>query len=47
MSWIRRRANKSAEAIKNVGAELYAQIARFAANMATIGFKLRGQRKGL
>ncbi len=36
------RANKSAEAIKNVGQDLYAQIARFAANMATIGIKLEG-----
>ena len=34
------RANKSAEAIKNVGAELYAQIARFAASMTKIGSKL-------
>jgi DNA recombination protein RmuC len=34
------RANKSAEAIKNVGQDLYAQIARFAANMATIGNRL-------
>ena len=39
------RANKSAEAIKNVGAELYAQIARFAANMANIGNKLQASVK--
>jgi DNA recombination protein RmuC len=39
------RANKSAEAIKNVGAELYAQIARFAANMANIGFRLQASVK--
>jgi DNA recombination protein RmuC len=39
------RANKSAEAIKNVGQDLYAQIARFAANMATIGIKLEASVK--
>ena len=39
------RANESAEAIKNVGQDLYAQIARFAANMATIGSKLEASVK--
>lgn len=39
------RANKSAEAIKNVGQDLYAQIARFAANMASIGIKLEASVK--
>ena len=39
------RANKSAEAIKNVGQDLYAQIARFAANMANIGSKLEASVK--
>jgi DNA recombination protein RmuC len=39
------RANKSAEAIKQVGQDLYAQIARFAANMATIGIKLEASVK--
>ncbi len=39
------RANKSAEAIKAVGQDLYAQIARFAANMATIGVKLEASVK--
>jgi DNA recombination protein RmuC len=39
------RANKSAEAIKNVGQDLYTQIARFAANMATIGIKLEASVK--
>jgi DNA recombination protein RmuC len=35
------RANKSAEAIKKVGAELYGEVVRFAANMANIGSKLQ------
>ena len=39
------RANKSAEAIKHVGQDLYAQIARFAVNMATIGIKLEASVK--
>ena len=39
------RANKSAEAIKNVGEELYAQIARFAASMANIGIRLQASVK--
>jgi DNA recombination protein RmuC len=39
------RANKSAEAIKSVGEELYAQIARFAANMANIGVRLEASVK--
>jgi DNA recombination protein RmuC len=39
------RANKSAEAIKTVGQDLYAQIARFAANMATIGIRLEASVK--
>ena len=34
------RSNKSAEAIKKVGADLYAEVARFAENMANIGSKL-------
>lgn len=39
------RANKSAEAIKNIGQDLYGQIARFAANMANIGTKLEASVK--
>jgi DNA recombination protein RmuC len=39
------RANKSAEAIKSVGEELYAQIVRFAANMANIGIRLEASVK--
>jgi len=39
------RANKSAEAIKGIGQDLYAQIARFAANMANIGIKLEASVK--
>jgi DNA recombination protein RmuC len=35
------RANKSAEAIKKVGAELYAEVVRFAQSMANIGIKLQ------
>jgi DNA recombination protein RmuC len=34
------RANKSAEAIKRVGSDLYGELVRFAAHMATIGGKL-------
>jgi DNA recombination protein RmuC len=35
------RANKSAEAIKKVGADLYAAVVRFAQSMANIGIKLQ------
>ena len=35
------RSNKSAQAIKDVGAELYAQITRFAKNVADIGSRLK------
>ncbi|MGD0096837.1 MAG: DNA recombination protein RmuC [Terracidiphilus sp.] len=35
------RLNKNAEEIKNVGAELYAEVTRFAANMSTIGDRLQ------
>lgn len=35
------RANKSAEAIKKVGTELYAEVVRFAQSMANIGSKLQ------
>ncbi len=35
------RLNKNAEEIKNVGEDLYGELARFAGNMATIGDKLR------
>jgi len=35
------RGNKSAEAIREIGAKLYADLARFAAYMATIGSKLQ------
>jgi DNA recombination protein RmuC len=35
------RANKSAEAIRKVGAELYGQVVRFAQNMANIGSRLQ------
>ena len=35
------RANKSAEAIKKVGNELYAEVVRFAQSMANIGSKLQ------
>lgn len=35
------RLNKSAEEISNVGAELYVEVARFAANMSTIGDRLK------
>jgi DNA recombination protein RmuC len=35
------RANKSAEAIRNLGSELYGELARFAASMANIGNKLQ------
>jgi DNA recombination protein RmuC len=39
------RANKSAEAIKNLGAELYGELARFAASVATIGSRLQASVK--
>jgi DNA recombination protein RmuC len=35
------RLNKNAEEIKNVGAELYSELTRFAGNMSDIGEKLR------
>jgi DNA recombination protein RmuC len=35
------RANKSAEAIRNLGSDLYAELARFAASVANIGSKLQ------
>ena len=35
------RANKSAESIRNLGAELYGELARFAASVANIGSKLQ------
>jgi DNA recombination protein RmuC len=35
------RLNKNAEEIKNVGTELYAEVTRFAGNMATIGDRLQ------
>ncbi len=35
------RANKSAEAIRNVGTELYGEVVRFAASMAAIGSRLQ------
>jgi DNA recombination protein RmuC len=35
------RANKSAESIKKVGTELYAEVVRFAQSMANIGSKLQ------
>lgn len=35
------RANKSAEAIRKVGAELYGQVVRFAQSMANIGSRLQ------
>jgi DNA recombination protein RmuC len=35
------RLNKNAEEIKDVGAELYAELARFAGNVSTIGNRLR------
>lgn len=35
------RANKSAEAIRNVGTELYGEVVRFAASMAVIGSRLQ------
>ncbi len=39
------RANKSAEAIRNLGAELYGELARFAASVANIGSKLQASVK--
>jgi DNA recombination protein RmuC len=39
------RANKSAEAIRNLGAELYGELARFAASVANIGNKLQASVK--
>lgn len=39
------RANKSAEAIRNLGAELYGELARFAASVANIGSKLHASVK--
>jgi DNA recombination protein RmuC len=35
------RLNKNAEEIKEVGGELYLQLARFAGNMSTLGNRLR------
>lgn len=35
------RLNKNAEEIKNVGAELYGELARFAGNISNVGEKLR------
>ena len=35
------RANKSAEAIRNVGTELYGEVVRFATSMANIGSRLQ------
>ncbi len=35
------RLNKSAEQISKIGSELYAEVARFAENMANVGSKLR------
>jgi DNA recombination protein RmuC len=35
------RANRSAEAIKKVGVELYGEVVRFAASMATLGSRLQ------
>jgi DNA recombination protein RmuC len=35
------RLNKNAEEIKNVGAELYAELTRFAGNISVIGEKLQ------
>lgn len=39
------RANKSAEAIRNLGSELYGELARFAASVANIGNKLQASVK--
>jgi DNA recombination protein RmuC len=39
------RANKSAKAIRNLGAELYGELARFAAGIANIGSKLQASVK--
>jgi DNA recombination protein RmuC len=39
------RANKSAEAIRNLGSELYGELARFAASVANIGSKLQASVK--
>jgi len=39
------RANKSAEAIRNLGSELYSELARFAISVANIGNKLQASVK--
>jgi DNA recombination protein RmuC len=39
------RANKSAEAIRNLGSELYGELARFAVSVANIGNKLQASVK--
>jgi DNA recombination protein RmuC len=39
------RANKSAEAIRSLGSDLYAELARFAASIANIGSKLQASVK--